>query len=195
MSVQIFTGVHVFSDAIRPVLQIRAAVDRIHKMSRDRTIDELSELVQDFYQNMQERFEKHTHYQGLEGDQVEVLLDLMENYLMSLTYKTVFEFISTADEDKDLAIQKRIRSLSWVAAQHLELELDDRQPPVRDIMDHAITGASALSCRRLPGGRGAGYFASPSGSQCGVSDWTRVLRRRLVRTRVPADLGRVKAEH
>ncbi|KAM7312575.1 rab5 GDP/GTP exchange factor isoform X1 [Ixodes scapularis] len=132
------------------VKQIRAAVDRIHKMSRDRTIDELSELVQDFYQNMQERFEKHTHYQGLEGDQVEVLLDLMENYLMSLTYKTVFEFISTADEDKDLAIQKRIRSLSWVAAQHLELELDDRQPPVRDIMDHAITDMIEMDSKHSP---------------------------------------------
>lgn len=76
----------------------------------------------------------------MEPEQVDALLDLMENYLMSLSYKTVFEFISTADEDKDLAIQKRIRSLSWVAAQHLELELDDRYPPVRDIMDRAITG-------------------------------------------------------
>ncbi|XP_077511037.1 rab5 GDP/GTP exchange factor-like isoform X2 [Amblyomma americanum] len=138
------------SAACDVIRQVKAAVDRIHKMSRDQSIDELSSLVQDFYQKMHERFETHAHYQGLEPDEVEQLMDLTENYLMSLTYKSIFEFISTADEEKDLAIQRRIRSLSWVAARHLELELDDRQPPVRDVVDRAITHIIELDSRHSP---------------------------------------------
>ncbi|KAL1482567.1 hypothetical protein MTO96_033712 [Rhipicephalus appendiculatus] len=138
------------SAACDVIKQVRAAVDRIHKMSRDQSIDELSNQVQDFYQKMHERFETHAHYQGLEPDQVERLMDLTENYLMSLTYKSIFEFISTADEEKDLAIQRRIRSLSWVAARHLELELDDRQTPVRDVIDRAITHIIELDSRHSP---------------------------------------------
>lgn len=138
------------SAACDVIRQVKAAVDRIHKMSRDQSIDELSNLVQDFYQRMHERFETHAHYQGLEPDEVERLMDLTENYLMSLTYKSIFEFISTADEEKDLAIQRRIRSLSWVAARHLELELDDRQPPVHDVVDRAITHIIELDSRHSP---------------------------------------------
>ncbi|XP_077557217.1 rabaptin-5-associated exchange factor for Rab5 [Haemaphysalis longicornis] len=131
------------------IKQVKAAVDRIHKMSRDQSVDELSNQVQDFYQKMHERFASHTHYQGLSGEQVEQLMELTENYLMSLTYKAVFEFISTADEEKDLAIQRRIRSLSWVAARHLELELDEGGA-VRDALDRAITHVIELDSRHSP---------------------------------------------
>lgn len=137
------------SAACDVIKQVKAAVDRIHKMSRDQSVDELSNQVQDFYQKMHERFGSHAHYQGLSVEQVDQLMDLTENYLMSLTYKAVFEFISTADEDKDLAIQRRIRSLSWVAARHLELELDEGGA-VRDALDRAITHVIELDSRHSP---------------------------------------------
>lgn len=120
------------------IKQVKAIVEKVQKVSR--SLDDLSDMVQDFYQNMHDRFERNSHYQELEPEQVEQLMDLMENYLMSLLHKMVFEFISTADEEKDLAIQKRIRSLSWVAARHLELDLDDQDPLVHDTIDRAITG-------------------------------------------------------
>lgn len=46
------------------IKQVKAAMDRIHKMSRDQSVDELSNTVQDFYQKMHERFASHAHYQG-----------------------------------------------------------------------------------------------------------------------------------
>ncbi|XP_064460855.1 rab5 GDP/GTP exchange factor-like [Ornithodoros turicata] len=130
------------------IKQVKAIVEKVQKVTR--TLDDLSDMVQDFYQNMHDRFERNSHYQELEPEQVEQLMDLMENYLMSLLHKMVFEFISTADEEKDLAIQKRIRSLSWVAARHLELDLDDQHPPVRDIIDRAITDIIEMDSRQSP---------------------------------------------
>lgn len=128
--------------------QVKAIEEKVQKVPR--TLDELSDMVQDFYQNMHDRFERHSHYQGLDPEQVEHLMDLMESHLMSRLYKTVFEFISTADEEKDLAIQKRIRSLSWVEARHLELELDDQHPPVRDTIDRAITDVIEMDSKQSP---------------------------------------------
>lgn len=47
---------------------------------------------------------------------------------------------STSDEEKDLAIQDRIRTLSWVNASHLDCRISETNAEVRDLVYTAITG-------------------------------------------------------
>uniref|UniRef100_A0A3B4ZT89 Rab5 GDP/GTP exchange factor-like n=1 Tax=Stegastes partitus TaxID=144197 RepID=A0A3B4ZT89_9TELE len=78
---------------------------------RDMGADELSECVQDFYQNLSERLQ--TQFKG-STDHVESVMDEVEKYMMTRLYKEVFCPETTDDEKKDLAIQKRIRGLHLV---------------------------------------------------------------------------------
>ncbi|XP_013782947.1 rab5 GDP/GTP exchange factor-like [Limulus polyphemus] len=128
---------------------IHVLIDRVQKYT-DRSIDEASELIQDFYQAVGERFETHPAFQGASPDQVEQLMNFTEKYLMTRLYKVLFGQISTEDEEKDLAIQKRIRSLNWVTAEHLGSDIDDKHPEVRDLIDKAITDIIEMDSKRAP---------------------------------------------
>ncbi|XP_076364299.1 rab5 GDP/GTP exchange factor-like isoform X1 [Tachypleus tridentatus] len=128
---------------------IHVLIDRVQKYT-DRSIDEASELIQDFYQAVGERFETHPAFQGASPDQVEQLMNFTEKYLMTRLYKVLFGQISTEDEEKDLAIQKRIRSLNWVTAEHLGSDIDEKHPEVRDLIDKAITDIIEMDSKRAP---------------------------------------------
>lgn len=97
--------------------------------------DEMSECVQDFYQNMADRLTSHFKgpfaflrlvkqqqrsttklcvfltKRGSAGssESVEQVMDQVEKFIMSRLYKTAFCPETTDDERKDLAVQKRIR--------------------------------------------------------------------------------------
>ncbi|KAG9351870.1 hypothetical protein JZ751_023121, partial [Albula glossodonta] len=73
---------------------------------KDLGADELSECVQDFYQNMSDRL--MTHFKG-STERVERVMDQVEKYIMTRLYKNVFCPETTDDEKKDLATQHRIR--------------------------------------------------------------------------------------
>nr|CAD7570421.1 unnamed protein product [Timema californicum] len=90
--------------------------DRALKLADTRPIEELSELAQNFYQ--------------------------MSPKIGRRYYWTMILFCppSTSDEEKDLAIQNRIRQLNWVNAKHLECRINETQSEVRDLVYTAITG-------------------------------------------------------
>lgn len=121
-------------------------IDRIQKYS-DWTISEVSELIQDFYQAIRERFEAHTIFKGSDPEQ---LMNFTEKYLMIRLYKNLFGLFSSEYEENDLAIQKRIRSLNWVTAAHLDSDIDDKHPEVRDLIDKAITDIIEMDSKRSP---------------------------------------------
>ena len=70
-------------------------------------------------------------------------MDFVERYVTVRLYRLVFCSPSTDDEDKDLAIQDKIRKLHWMNAYLLDAQLDERKPEVREFVDQAITGVTS----------------------------------------------------
>ncbi|XP_034024197.1 RAB guanine nucleotide exchange factor (GEF) 1, like isoform X2 [Thalassophryne amazonica] len=126
--------------------QCRAFTERM-VYKRDMGADELSECVQDFYQNLSERLQ--THYKG-SSDHVESIMDEVEKYMMTRLYKDVFCPETTDDEKKDLAIQKRIRALHWVTIEMLCAPVDEEIPEVSDSVVKAITHVIEMDSKRVP---------------------------------------------
>ncbi|XP_030648316.1 rab5 GDP/GTP exchange factor [Chanos chanos] len=129
----------------------------IHKQSRafiesmankkDLSAEELSECVQDFYQNMSDRL--MTHFKG-SSERVERVMDQVEKYIMTRLYKSVFCPETTDDEKKDLATQHRIRALHWVTIQMLCVPVDEEIPEVSDSVVKAITDIIEMDSKRVP---------------------------------------------
>ncbi|XP_031427455.1 rab5 GDP/GTP exchange factor isoform X2 [Clupea harengus] len=129
----------------------------IHKQSRafiesmankkDLGADELSECVQDFYQNMSDRL--MAHFKG-SSERVERVMDQVEKYIMTRLYKNVFCPETTDDEKKDLATQNRIRALHWVTIEMLCVPVDQEIPEVSDSVVKAITDVIEMDSRRVP---------------------------------------------
>ncbi|KAJ3590191.1 hypothetical protein NHX12_008145 [Muraenolepis orangiensis] len=114
---------------------------------RELGVEELSECVQDFYQKLSEYL--HTQFKG-SSDHVESVMDEVEKYMMSRLYEGVFCPESTDDEDKDLAIQKRIRALHWVTIEMLCVPVDEEIPEVSDSVVKAITDVIEMDSKLVP---------------------------------------------
>ncbi|XP_056139952.1 RAB guanine nucleotide exchange factor (GEF) 1, like [Lampris incognitus] len=114
---------------------------------RDMRADDLSECVQDFYQNLSERL--LAQFKG-STDRVESVMDEVEKYMMTRLYEQVFCPETTDDEKKDLAIQKRIRALHWVTIAMLCVPVDEDIPEVSDSVVKAITDVIEMDSKRVP---------------------------------------------
>lgn len=114
---------------------------------REMGADELSECVQDFYQNLSDRLQ--TQFKG-STEHVEAVMDAVEKYMMTRLYKEVFCPETTDDEKKDLAIQKRIRALHWVTIEMLCVPVDEEIPEVSDSVVKAITDVIEMDSKHVP---------------------------------------------
>lgn len=127
--------------------QVSKIVTKLHCLG---TIEEMSEIVYEFYQSMMERFESHAIYKDTDSETIDQLVDYTERHLLTLMYNFVFTRILTEDEEKDLSLQKRIKSLNWIMTQHLDIELDLRDMQIRDLMDQAISDIVEMGSRQIP---------------------------------------------
>ncbi|KAM4742126.1 rab5 GDP/GTP exchange factor-like [Anableps anableps] len=114
---------------------------------RDMGADELSECVQDFYQNLSERLQNQ--FKG-SSELVERVMDEVEKYMMTRLYTEVFCPETTDDEKKDLAIQKRIRDLHWVTIAMLCVPVEEEIPEVSDSVVKAITDIIEMDSKQVP---------------------------------------------
>lgn len=75
-------------------------------------------------------------------------MDYAEGYILTRLYPYIFCSPTTNDEERDLALQNRIRSLHWVTALQLDTLINDDDPAIRHELDSAITGilAGSLPC-------------------------------------------------
>lgn len=104
------------------------------------SIDEASDIFQDFCKNFQAKTEIVKCYQEISTEDKEALMNLIEKYLTVSLYKELFSPMSTAadDETQDLELQNRIRQLNWMTCKHLEVALNERDRSVRDLVYAAI---------------------------------------------------------
>ncbi|XP_037534134.1 RAB guanine nucleotide exchange factor (GEF) 1, like [Nematolebias whitei] len=114
---------------------------------RDIGVDELSDCVQDFYQNLSEG--RPVPLKG-STDHIERIMDEVEKYMMTRLYQEVFCPETTDDEKKDLVIQKRIRDLHWVTIEMLCVPVNEEIPEVSDSVVKAITDVIEMDSKQVP---------------------------------------------
>lgn len=110
----------------------------------DVLVEEQSDMVQDFYQSMT------NHFQGSPTEECDRLMDYIEKMVMTRLYKSVFCPDNSQDEQKDLLIQRRIRSLHWVTPEMLRVPLDEVKPEVNEKTFYAITAMIEIDSKRAP---------------------------------------------
>ncbi|XP_051540386.1 rab5 GDP/GTP exchange factor-like isoform X4 [Myxocyprinus asiaticus] len=126
--------------------QSRAFIESMGS-KKDLSAEELSECVQDFYQNMSDRL--LNHFKG-SSEKVERVMDQVEKYIMTRLYKSVFCPETSDDEKKDLTTQHRIRALHWVTIQMLCVPVDEEITEVSDSVVKAITDIIEMDSKRVP---------------------------------------------
>ncbi|XP_043968524.1 rab5 GDP/GTP exchange factor-like [Gambusia affinis] len=108
-------------------------------------IQKQSDLVQDFYQSFAE------YFRSFPETQVTQIMEHVEKLVMTRLHKWVFCHDSCDDEQKDLALQRRIRSLNWVTPQMLSVPFPDEDTPVTgDPFLPAITAIIEMDAKRAP---------------------------------------------
>ncbi|XP_070821412.1 rab5 GDP/GTP exchange factor-like [Chaetodon trifascialis] len=111
----------------------------------DLPVQKQSDLVQDFYQSFAE------YFSSLPEAQVTQIMEHVEKLIMTRLHKWVFCHDSCDDEQKDLALQRRIRSLNWVTPQMLSVPFPDKQTAVSgDPFLPAITAIIEMDAKRAP---------------------------------------------
>ncbi|XP_051278477.1 rab5 GDP/GTP exchange factor [Dicentrarchus labrax] len=111
----------------------------------DLPVQKQSDLVQDFYQSFAEYFSSFTEAQ------VTQIMEHVEKLIMTRLHKWVFCHDSCDDEQKDLALQRRIRSLNWVTPQMLSVPFPDKKTTVTsDPFLPAITAIIEMDAKRAP---------------------------------------------
>jgi len=129
---------------------IQSFIDKVHRKIEVLSIEEMSSMVQAFYLALAKRLEAHENFIGLEEEERAIICDMTERYVMVCCYKVLFCPFSTEDEEKDLEIQARIRSLNWVTAGHLECPFKETSPEVRDLIYTAINDILELDGSKAP---------------------------------------------
>ncbi|KAM9394329.1 rab5 GDP/GTP exchange factor-like isoform 1-T4 [Pholidichthys leucotaenia] len=109
------------------------------------SVQKQSDLVQDFYQSFSEYFNSFPEAQVIQ------IMEHVEKLIMTRLHKWVFCHDSCDDEQKDLALQRRIRSLNWVTPQMLSVPFPDEKTSVTcDPFLPAITAIIEMDAKRAP---------------------------------------------
>ncbi|XP_068204495.1 rab5 GDP/GTP exchange factor [Palaemon carinicauda] len=130
--------------------QINSFVEKMLQCVEFQSVDESGEQVHDFYTSMNEMVSEHTLYQGLNQEQVDRINELTERYVTTRLYKSLISAVNAVNEDKDLAIQNRIRSLAWISSEHLECGVDESKEDVRETLDLVINELIEMNSKRVP---------------------------------------------
>lgn len=129
---------------------IGKCAEKVNRMLvRGATIDELTETVHEFYYLMAERFAAEGEQQSSSSPSSS-LIDQTERLLMERLYASLFARVQSEEEERDLALQKKIRNLNWIMGSHLDVEINLRHPKVKDLLEKAITEIIELDSKTVP---------------------------------------------
>ncbi|XP_055687773.1 rab5 GDP/GTP exchange factor [Lutzomyia longipalpis] len=123
----------------------------IHKKYTSYNVDKISDSVQNSYIKMSDyMLAEGSAFETTTPEQREEILDFFEKCVMTRNHKILFSPPFTNDEEKDSAIQSRIRQLSWINTKHLLCGIDEVNAEVRDLVYNAITELVAMDSFQSP---------------------------------------------
>ncbi|KAK5644706.1 hypothetical protein RI129_006006 [Pyrocoelia pectoralis] len=140
-------GEHVRKDFTKCVT---AAYTKIMAVINSKPIEEIAELVQQYYNMFLNRLNTYHVYKEINGEVRDQILDFFEKFVMVELYGILFCPNFTRDEEEDLRIQERIRNLSWVTAHHLGCCISETSMEVRDLVYTAITDLLGIDSVKAP---------------------------------------------
>ncbi|XP_041456671.1 rab5 GDP/GTP exchange factor-like isoform X2 [Lytechinus variegatus] len=129
--------------------QCRAFVERLQRES-NLSVEEQAELVQDFYHSMGDRMSTHSAFKGTSPEQCSTMMDHLEKVIMTRLYRDLFCPPLTDDEQKDLAIQNRIRRLRWVMPSMLDAAINEDNTNVERLIEKAQEELIDMNSKRAP---------------------------------------------
>ncbi|KAK4010317.1 hypothetical protein OUZ56_019461 [Daphnia magna] len=131
---------------------LRVQADKLDRLVSSGVLTpiEISDRVHNIYQLFDEKLKTHSGFLDMTSSSMESLLDQSERYLTRLLYKKLFCPPNCDDEERDLAVQKRIRSLNWISAPLLDCRINELDSKVRDILEKAITHLIEMDGQRAP---------------------------------------------
>uniref|UniRef100_A0A5K3FK71 Rab5 GDP/GTP exchange factor n=1 Tax=Mesocestoides corti TaxID=53468 RepID=A0A5K3FK71_MESCO len=101
-------------------------------------IIKFSNSIKDFYNHIAHRIYDSSLYQDASTEQKENLINAIERFLSVWIYPWAFTPANTDDEEVDLKLQDRIRSLHWVSHKHLDAPIDPTSPEQSRHLESAI---------------------------------------------------------
>ncbi|KAI1901166.1 hypothetical protein AGOR_G00057390 [Albula goreensis] len=110
----------------------------------DLPVQKQSDLVHDFYQNVA------AHFSSLSEEHAAQMMEHIEKLIMTRLHKWVFCHDSSDDEQRDLSLQRRIRSLNWVTPQMLRVPFPSERVDGSDPFLPAITAIIEMDAKRAP---------------------------------------------
>jgi Rab5 GDP/GTP exchange factor len=114
-------------------------------------IEQISDKIQNGYTRFSDFMDtKELSFGDTPSEIKEQVLDFFEKCIMAHHYKHLFSPQTTDDEEKDQAVQKRIRQLNWISAKHLVCKIDEVREEVRDLVYSAITELVAIDSFTTP---------------------------------------------
>ncbi|XP_060558799.1 rab5 GDP/GTP exchange factor-like isoform X3 [Ruditapes philippinarum] len=128
---------------------VQVLVDKLYR-NVDAPVDDLTDLVQEFYIKLGKRMDTHSLYKDVSQEDIETLLDFAEKYITIKMYTWLFCPGTTDDEQKDLQVQTQIRSLHWVTGQQLDTMINEHESEVRTLVDLAITEIIEVNSTKAP---------------------------------------------
>ncbi|CAG5118089.1 unnamed protein product [Candidula unifasciata] len=135
------------SAAVEISKMVREFVDRVQQ-NQHLNIDDLSEMVQEFYGTLEDQLNGYPVFKDLSSETIDKVMDFAESYILTRLYPYIFCSPTTLDEERDLALQNRIRSLHWVTALQLDTVINDDDPAIRHELDSAITDIIEMDSKR-----------------------------------------------
>ncbi|KAI5697317.1 hypothetical protein M8J75_008546 [Diaphorina citri] len=147
----VLSGNSALSDDVHGIIaSIVGKMSHVVEIENSQCVEDLSELMQNFYQTFAKRMENHKLYADVSAQDRELLLDYVEKYSMISLYPLLFCPPFTSDEDQDLEIQERIRQLKWVNAKHLDCGIEETNATVRDLVYNSMTKLLEMDSVRAP---------------------------------------------
>ncbi|KAF7489435.1 Rab5 GDP/GTP exchange factor [Sarcoptes scabiei] len=130
---------------------VTKCAEKINKLlNRGCSIDDLTDLLHDFYSQMENHFQTNSHYKDVTNAQFNNLIDQTEKILMGKLYQNLFNRVQNEEEERDLELQRKIRNLNWIMSTHLDVDINLRNPKVKDLMDQAITEIIEVDSKHVP---------------------------------------------